>query len=268
MPFARINGIRIHYEVYGAGAPVLLINGLSAPGVNWLYQVRDLSPHYQVITFDNRGVGESDLPESKTYPTALMADDAARLLEHVGVRRAHVVGASMGGTIAQELALRHPRMVRSLVLACTWAKGDGRFIRTVESWVTLTRKLTLEERFRDVLFPLVYSPAFFERPGALSESLMRVLAYPFPTTPEGMERQARGLLAWNGTRVRDLKKVKAPARILVGRDDILTPPAFSRALARLIPKAQLKILPGGHGFFIEEAEAFNRAVLAFLRRVK
>lgn len=268
MPFAEINKIRVHYEIYGAGDPVLMISGLSAPGMNWLYQVRDLSPHYQVITFDNRGVGESELPDAEAYPIRVMADDAARLLQHLGVRRAHVVGASMGGAIAQELALRHPDVVRGLVLACTWAKGDGRFVHTVESWVRLTQRVTLEERFRDVLFPMVYSPAFFERPGALTESLIRVLAYPFPTTPEGMERQARGLLAWNGSRVKDLRKIKAPTLVLVGRDDILTPPVFSRTLARLIPKAKLQIIAGGHGFFIEEAEAFNRAVLAFLRRMK
>jgi pimeloyl-ACP methyl ester carboxylesterase len=268
VPFAQINKIQVHYEIYGAGDPVLMINGLSAPGINWLYQVRDLSPHFQLITFDNRGVGESELPPAEVYPIAVMADDAARLLQHLGVRHAHVVGASMGGAIAQELALRHPDLVRSLVLACTWAKGDGRFVHTVESWVRLTRRLTLEERFRDVLFPMVYSPAFFERPGALKEMMIRVLAYPFPTTPEGMERQARGLLAWNGSRLGNLKRIKAPTLVLVGRDDILTPPAFSRTLARLIPKAKVRIIAGGHGFFIEEAPAFNRAVLAFLRRVK
>jgi pimeloyl-ACP methyl ester carboxylesterase len=268
MPFATVNKIQVHYEIYGAGDPVLMINGLSAPGINWLYQVRDLSQHFQLITFDNRGVGESARPPAEVYPIAVMAEDAARLLQHLGIRRAHVVGASMGGAIAQELALRHPDLVRSLVLACTWAKGDGRFVHTVESWVRLSRRLTLEERFRDVLFPMVYSPAFFERPGALKEVVMSVLAYPFPTTPEAMERQARGLLAWNGSRVKDLKRIKAPTLVLVGRDDILTPPAFARTLARLIPKGKLKIVPGGHGFFIEEAKAFNRAVLAFLRRVK
>jgi 3-oxoadipate enol-lactonase len=268
MPFARINRIRIHYEVYGSGDPVLLVSGLSAPGLHWLYQVRDLSPRYQVITLDNRGVGESDVPMSEMYPLSLMADDAARLLAHLKVRRAHVVGASMGGAIAQELALRHPELVRSLVLACTWAQGGGRFLHTVRAWVNLARKLTLEERYRDVFFPMVYSPAFFERPGAMQETLMRVLAYPFPTSVEGMERQARGVLAWNGSRVQDLKKIRVPTLVLVGRDDILTPPSFSRELARRLPRARLRVIRGGHGFFIEEAEAFNRAVLAFLRGVK
>jgi len=265
MPYAALNGIRIHYETYGQGDPVLLINGLSAPAANFLYQVRDLSPHYQIITVDNRGVGETGVAEGDVYPTARLADDAAGLLRHLGIPRAHVLGTSMGGTIAQELALRQPELVRSLVLACTWVRGDGRFLHTPRSWVALCRKVSVEERFREVLYPWVYTPAFLELPGAVEEALKRALAYPYQTAPEGIERQAAGLFAWNGTRVKDLKKIRVPTLVLVGRDDILTPPAFSRDLARLIPKARLKVIPGAHAFFIEEATAFNRAVLGFLR---
>lgn len=268
MPYATVNGIRVHYEVYGQGDPILMINGLSIPAVGWLFQVRDLSPHYQVVTFDNRGVGETGLVEGEAYAMAQMADDAAGLLEQLGVKKAHVLGTSMGGTIAQELAIRHPKRVRSLVLGCTWVKADGRFLHTIESWMRLAHRMTVEERFRDVIYPWAYSPAFFERPGAVDEILKRMLAYPFQTKAEGIERQARGLLAWNGTRAKELRKIKVPTLVLVGKDDILTPSAFSREVARLIPTARLKILPGGHGFAAEQAEAFNRAVLAFLKGVK
>jgi pimeloyl-ACP methyl ester carboxylesterase len=213
-------------------------------------------------------VGETGVAEGESYPTAQMADDAVGLLDHLGVKRAHVIGTSMGGTIAQELAIRHPKRARSLVLGCTWVRADARFLHVIESWMRLARKVTVEERFRDVVYPWAFSPALFGRPGALDEVLKRMLAYPFQTEPEGLERQARGLLAWNGTRVKDLRKVKAPTLVLVGRDDILTPPDFSREVARLIPKARLKLLPGGHGFAAEQAEAFNRAVLAFLKTVK
>ncbi|MFQ5521314.1 MAG: alpha/beta fold hydrolase, partial [Candidatus Methylomirabilia bacterium] len=268
MPYAPVNGIRIHYETYGQGKPLLLINGLSAPAVGFLFQVRDLSPHYQVITFDNRGVGETGVAEGEVYPTSQLADDAAALLRYLGVTRAHVLGTSMGGTIAQELAVRHPKVVRSLVLACTWARGDGRFLHTLSSWVALSRKLSVEERFREMLYPFLYTPGFFERPGGVEDALKRTLAYPYQTTPEGIERQAGGIFAWNGTRLKELKKIKVPTLVLVGREDILTPPAFSRELARLIRKARLKVIAGAHGFFIEEAESFNRTVLAFLRGVK
>jgi pimeloyl-ACP methyl ester carboxylesterase len=268
MPYATLNGIRFHYETYGQGDPVLLVSGLGAPGVNWLYQVRDLSARYRVVTLDNRGVGETDMPDAPVYPTGQLAEDARALLDHLGLARAHVVGASMGGTVAMELALRHPKRVRSLTLCCTWAEGDGRFLRTIEAWMALAPKLSFEDRLRHVLIPAVYGPRLLGDRARLEDLVKRSLAYPHPTRPEALERQGRGLLEWNGTRLKELKRLRVPTQVLVGRDDILTPPAFSRALARLIPKATLRILPGGHGFFVEEPEAVNRAILRFLAGVK
>lgn len=268
MPHATIDGVRFHYETAGDGDAVLLISGLSAPSVGWAYQVKALAPSYRVVTFDNRGVGETDLAPGLEYPTARMADDAAGILRHLGIKRAHVIGASMGGTIAQELALRHPRLVRSLVIACSWARADARFLSTIKAWVALASRVPVEERYRYVLYPWLWSPELFANPRGLESVLERTLAYPHQTKPEAIERQARGLLAWNGTRVRRLSSIKVPALVLVGRDDILTPPAFSRELARLLPNARLRVLPGGHAFFLEHADAFNAAVLRFLRSVR
>lgn len=268
MPYATVNGIRMHYETYGDGDPVLLVSGLGAPAVGWLFQVRDLSPRHHVITFDNRGVGETEMPLELSYTTGEMAEDARALLDHLGIDRAHVVGASMGGTIAMELAIRHPARVRSLTLCCTWAEGDGRFLRAIDSWRTLAPQLSFEDRFRHLLFPWLYSPAFLGDSARVADGVKRALAYPFPTRADAIERQGRGLLEWNGTRLRELSKLDTPTLVLVGKDDVLTPPAFSRRLAALIPNAKLKLLPGGHAFFIEEVERFNRAVLTFLGTVK
>ena len=268
MPHATLNGARLHYEVYGQGDPVLLVSGLGGAAIGWLLQVKDLSARYQVITLDNRGVGESEVPDLPAYPTALLADDAAALLDHLGVTRAHVVGASMGGTISMELAIRHPKKVRSLSICCSWARGDGRFIQIIRSWMALTPHVSLEDRFRHVLFPWIYSPAFLADEASVAEALKRALAYPHPTRPEGLIRQGEGLIAWNGTRIKEIKRIKAPTQVLVGKDDILTPPAFSRELAELISNARLRLLPGGHGFFIEEAPRVNGTLLEFLKSVK
>ena len=268
MPYALINKIRMHYEVYGHGDPVLMINGLSAPAVGWLLQVRDLAEKFQVVTLDNRGVGETDLPPDPVYTTPQMADDAAALLGHLKIKRAHVVGASMGGTIAQELALRHSRLVRSLTLACTWANADGRFLHTIQSWMSLASRVPVEERYRHVLYPWLFTPAFLADKAKVETALQRALAYPHQTRAGAIERQGRGILDWNGTRVKRLGTIRVPTLVLVGADDILTPPTFSRALAKLIRGARLQILPGGHAFFLEHAEQFNRALVAFLKGVR
>jgi len=268
MPFATLNGNRAHYEAYGQGDPVLLVSGLGGPAIGWLLQVKDLSARYRVITLDNRGVGETQMSDLPSYPTALLADDAAALLEHLGVARAHVVGASMGGTIAMELAIRHPRRVRSLSICCSWAHGDSRFIQVLRSWMALAPHLSLEDRFRHMLFPWLYTPAFLSDETAMVEALKRSLAYPHPTTPEGLARQGEGLIAWNGTRLKEIRRIKAPTQVLVGKEDILTPPAFSRALAGMIPNARFRILPGAHAFFLEQAPRVNGALLEFLKGVK
>jgi pimeloyl-ACP methyl ester carboxylesterase len=268
MAYAIINGIRMHYDMAGTGDAVLLINGLSMPGAAWAPQVKALAPHFRVITYDNRGVGETDLPPEPVYTMGQMADDGAALLRQFKIARAHVVGISMGGTIAQELTLRHPQLVRSLVLVSTWAKADARFVQVVESWMSLTSRVPIEERYRHVFFPWVFSPAFFERKDNVETAFRGAMAYPHQTKAEAIERQARGIFTWNGTRVARLGSIKVPTLIVAGKDDILTPPDFARALAKLIRRSRLTLMPGGHSVNLEQADQFNRALIRFLKSVR
>src|SRR5690242_3883822 len=268
MPYAIINGIRMHFEVSGKGDPVLLINGLSAPAVSWALQAKALAPHFTVVTLDNRGVGETDLPGEPVYSTGQLADDAAALLRHVKLPRAHVVGASMGGTIAMELALRQPRMVRSLTLACTWIEGDARFLHTVESWISLAYRVPIEERYRHVVYPWLFTAEFFAKKENVEQAFQRSMAYPHQTKAEAIERQGKGIVMWNGTRAKKLGAIRVPTLVLVGKDDILTPPPFARAVAKGIKRARLVVMPGGHGFFLEHADQFNRTLVRFLKSVR
>src|SRR5205809_7891619 len=123
MPKVTVNGIRMFYEETGGGEPLILIMGFGGDHLAWAFQVRALAEHYRVVTFDNRGAGQSDAPEPP-YTIRTMADDTAGLIAALGIERAHVVGVSMGGMIAQELALAYPGRVRSLHLGCTTARPD------------------------------------------------------------------------------------------------------------------------------------------------
>src|SRR4029077_21119 len=124
MSTARVGDIEMYYEEHGSGDPLLLVMGLAADSTAWMFQLPDFARHYRTIVFDNRGVGRSSKPAGP-YTIHQMADDAAGLLDALDVRRAHVVGVSMGGMIAQELALRHPARVRGLVLGCTFPEPDA-----------------------------------------------------------------------------------------------------------------------------------------------
>jgi pimeloyl-ACP methyl ester carboxylesterase len=174
----------------------------------------------------------------------------------------------MGGTIAMELALRHPRLVRSLTLACTWVEGDARFLHTLESWISLAYRVPIEERYRHVVYPWLFTPEFFAKKENVEQAFQRSMAYPHQTKAEAIERQGKGIMAWNGTRAKKLGGTRVPTLVLVGKDDILTPPAFARQVARAIPRARLVVMPGSHGFFLEHADQFNRTLVRFLKSVR
>ena len=123
MPYASVNGIKMYYETYGEGHPVVLIGGLGSQIQSWATQVPIYSKHFKVIVFDNRGAGKSDKPDVP-YTTEIMADDTAGLLDTLGVESAYVVGKSMGGMIGQWLAIKYPEKVKRLVLGCTSASRD------------------------------------------------------------------------------------------------------------------------------------------------
>ena len=274
MSTAQINGIDLYYEEHGNGDPLLLIMGLAADSIAWMFQLPDFSQHYRTVVFDNRGVGRSSKPAGP-YSIAQMAEDAAGLLDKTGIERAHVVGVSMGGMIAQELTLRHPERVRGLVLACTYAKPDAGVDQQLASslaafggsrgdngeiQVDLSKVDPM--MFFQQLLPTVFNAEFImtELPklmqvfgGALQYgfSMEAILAQVMATqTHDTLER---------------IGQIKAPTLVLVGDSDLLIPCSNSDTLATKIPGAKLVKIPGGsHGFNFETPEVFNKAVLEFL----
>jgi len=274
MSTTHINGIDMYYEEHGSGDPLLLIMGLAADSTAWMFQVPDFSARYRTIVFDNRGVGRSSKP-SGPYTIAQMADDAAGVLDTLDVARANVVGVSMGGMIAQELALRHPQRVRDLVLACTYAKPDTGVEQQFESSLALfgasrgdngevqvdLSKIDPMMLFQHLL-PTVFTPQFMmtELP-KLMQVFSGALQYGF--SMEAILAQVSATQRHDT--LNRLGQIKAPTLVLTGDSDMLIPPSCSDTLAARIPGAKLVKLPGGsHGFNFETPEAFNRVVLDFL----
>jgi 3-oxoadipate enol-lactonase len=278
MSTAQVNGIEMYYEEQGSGDPLLLIMGLAADSLAWMFQLPDFSKRYRTIVFDNRGVGRSSKPAGP-YTIAQMADDAAGLLDKIGIQRTHVVGVSMGGMIAQELALRHPSRARSLVLACTYAKPDVGVERQMESSLTAfggsrgpngeiqvdLRKLDPMMFFQHLL-PTVFNAQFImtELP-KLMQVFSGALQYGF-----SMEAiLAQTMAAQSHNTLDRLGQIKAPTLVLTGDSDLLIPPTCSDTLAAKIPGAKLVKIPGGsHGFNFETPDLFNREVLSFLESVR
>ncbi len=277
MGTAKVDSIELYYDEKGSGDPLLLIMGLAADSTAWMFQVPDFAKRYRTVTFDNRGVGRSSKPPGP-YTIHLMADDAAALLDALDIRRAHVLGVSMGGMIAQELAIRHPERVRGLILACTFPEPDADVERQREfgmqqfgGTVTASGEMQIDLTALDPLMffqhllPRVFNQSFIntELP-RLMQLFAGALQYGF-----SMEAILGQVAAVMGHRATDrLHQIKAPTLVITGDADLLISPGNSDVLARSIPGAKLVKVPGGsHGFNLETPEVFNRHVLDFLAGV-
>lgn len=266
MPHAITDdGIRIRYDTFGRrhGEPVLMIQGLGADSRGWFAQRAAVGLRYRGITFDNRGVGRSTKPVGP-YDLEQMAADAVAVLDAAGVESAHVMGASMGGVIAQIMAVRHPERVRSLVLACTACRHLRWRRELLEDWASTAQaqgmRVFANRSMRWLVGPRSlrrFWPAF----GALTPLAMSAPTHSFVAQVNAildMDDALRGLL----------HTVAVPTLVLVGSQDILTPQADAEEIAELIPGAELAVVQGGaHGFMVENFPAFNRIVLEFLARV-
>jgi 3-oxoadipate enol-lactonase len=263
MSTVHTNGIEIYSEAKGAGEPLLLIAGFACDLTIWSKVASSLAEKYRVIAFDNRGVGRSSAPDT-SYSIGQMAEDVAGLLDQIGMSQAHVVGHSMGGMIAQELALAYPERVRSLMLLASCAKADERNKAIIASWGELPRQVDAATATR-LSLPWIYTSSFYARPGAVQQVIDLIVQNPFPPTPHGIYHQSRAVMGFDA---KDrLGQIHCPALVLVGQEDILLPVRFSEELLRGIPGAEFVVLDKtGHGMLIETPEAVAQSLLAFLAK--
>lgn len=267
MPFAvAADGTRIAYEALGPerGPPLLMLQGLGTDRRAWLLQLAAFSRRYRCLAVDNRGVGRSDKPPGP-YDLEVMAADAVAVLDAEEVASAHVMGASMGGVIAQIIGVRHPSRVRSLVLACTGCHHQPWRRELLESWAQAARTGGMGAVTGRALRWLVGSRS--RRRLSLPAQLLgsRLLS----VEPRCFVAQVEAILAASDEVRHELRRIAVPTLVLVGSQDILTPVADAEELVELIPGARLAVLHGaGHALMLEQAGAFNRAVMGFLDDVE
>jgi pimeloyl-ACP methyl ester carboxylesterase len=262
MKTLRSGDATIAYEIAGEGDPLLLIMGLAADRRMWMLQLPVLTPHFRCITFDNRGVGDSLAPPGP-FTMEQMAADALAVLDDAGIERAHVLSISMGGAIAQHLALKSPERVRSLVLASTWCSKNPYTQRIAAVGREVLRAGGQESITRASMLWL-FTPKFILERNAFVQQIEQ-MALQFATHPEIFERQLDALLEHD---LRDrLGSLDVPTRVMCGRRDIMVPPELSEELAAVIPNADLRLIEGGHAYNLEEFETFNSTVLEFLTSV-
>jgi 3-oxoadipate enol-lactonase len=265
MPTLSAHGIEINYRDQGDGPKtILFVNGLGDDLGTWSSQVPAfLESGYRVVTFDNRGVGASSMPAGP-YTTEMFAADAKALVDHLGLKRFHLLGISMGGMIAQEYALRYPGDVASATLACTYAAPGPFCSRMYSLWAELAPVVGVATIMRDVVL-WGFTVDFFQfQPELLAEveAAMRFVNQPVPA----YLAQLSSIQTHDATS--RLSELKVPTLVLAGEEDILIPVALSRQLHELIPGSAWATTPGGHCCIWEYPDRFNKTVLDWLATVE
>jgi pimeloyl-ACP methyl ester carboxylesterase len=261
----RAADLEIWTEQVGEGPDVLLIGGLGDTVESWQFQLDGLRDRYRLIAFDNRGAGRTAMPEGPASVEA-MADDAAAVLRALEVSSAHVAGFSGGSIIAQELALRHPELVGSLVLQSTWPVMDTYF-RSWARYVHRPLEIAPSERaFFEDFFLWIYT-ARAHNDGTVDQFIEEVLVFPHKQAIEDMQAFVDAFVA-HGTSDR-LPGIAAPTLVLAGGRDMTSRPELCRAVAELIPGARFEVFEEeAHQPFQEVPDEWNARVEAFWREVE
>ncbi len=266
MPQIGANGIKINYEIVGQGEPLLLIMGFGMPGAAWAPMVPFFSG-FQCIFFDNRGTGLSDKPDGP-YTIADMAEDTSALMRGIGIERARVYGISMGGMIAQELALRHPEQVAKLVLGCTTPGGPDAVRGADEALQALVAASKLMSTDPDAgidqLMPLLFTREFVVTHPEIKQLMRLGMQLAPPTPPETADKLMGGLMAFNA--YDRLHEIACPVMIVHGDKDIIVPPANAELIKRRIPSAELFMIPeAGHSYAVADPVGIHQRITGWLR---
>jgi pimeloyl-ACP methyl ester carboxylesterase len=260
----RAGDLDVWTEQVGEGPDVLLIGGLGDTVESWQFQLDGLADRYRFTAFDNRGAGRTAMPDAPVTVEAL-ADDAAAVLAALEIPSAHVAGFSGGSIVAQELALRHPEVVRSLVLQSTFATMDS-YLRSLALFVRWLVEVAPSERaFLEAFFLTIYTPRA-HNDGTVDQIIDEVLAFPHKQATEDLQRYIDAFVDHDTTD--RLPGIAAPTLVLAGGRDIQMRPELCRAVAELIPGARFEVMDEeAHQPFQEVPDEWNARVDAFWREV-
>jgi pimeloyl-ACP methyl ester carboxylesterase len=260
MGTVEVNGAKLYYETHGQGKPLVLIQGCGGNITMWEPQIEPLSKHFQLISFDNRGMGRSQVTPGD-YTIQMLAQDTAGLIEQLGIEKAHILGWSMGGMIALELAIARPDLIDKLIISASASKFPESSIFLWKGFVDLLRHHQYESLSRWHM-SLCFSHDFFDNAGVVAATLNSLMNPPYPVTIEGFTNQTAALFSYD--RRGQLQNLQIPTLLLGAEEDRFFPVSVVKETAADISEAKVEILPGSHLYYIEHPDEFSKAVIAFL----
>lgn len=267
MSKAFVNGIHIDYQIHGEGDPLILLTGLGGDQNSWFFQINAFKKYFKVVVFDNRGIGNSDRPE-EPYTIKTMADDAVALMDHLNIDKSNILGISMGGMIAQEIAINYPDRLKKLILGSTYLGGQEMGEITKKMRIALG----LESNFSKWDAKNVDIEKFMGEVASLSFNIERYKKIFIPLSEQYLKRT--GLEGFSGqiaaasdcNTLDRLHLIKSQTLVITGTEDRVVPCLSSEIIADKIPDSKLtKIEGGSHAMYLEMSDRFNSEVLDFLK---
>lgn len=261
--FVEANGLRFHVQKIGSGTPLVMIMGLGAPGEKWKHNYELLSQYFTCIVPDNRGAGQSDKPEVESYTTDQMSDDIIGIMDALNIKEAHVIGVSMGGAIAQMVALKQPYRVKSLILTSTFASVSASFAKALSTLAELKTEIDPATLKQLNLWMTYGQYTQMHHPEKITISAQEDAAYPYPMPAYAYKAQVGACLSHNTAE--RLGELKMPVLIASGAKDLFMNMEKTMELVNGIPHAEFYLSPeGGHVHQWEYPEVYDSVVLGFL----
>jgi len=262
MPIQTVNNIKIYYEQHGSGDDLILIGGLTSDHQVWKSTLREFAKHFRVTIFDNRGAGQSDTPDYP-YTMEMMANDTLQLMAALSISRAHIVGHSMGGGIAQQIALMAPEKINKLAIVCSRSKPNA-----LAKIVFSTREKLIEKNVGDDLvaqymMPFLFGNDFLNKPLLTKGFIQWTLRNPFPQSALGYQHQ---LQASNQRDFSDqLSQITTPTLVIAGEEDMLMRPKQAEIMSKALKNGTFVMIPNcAHMPHVEKSKEFLDIILQFL----
>lgn len=262
MPNIQVNTVSLYYEIHGAGEPLMLVAGLGSDSQSWQPVIEALSRHFLVITPDNRGTGRT-VPQDVETSIRQIADDCMALARHLGFSSFKLLGHSMGGFVALNLAARYPDAIDKLILAGTSASNPKCNDVLFSDWAsTMESDMDKMQWFRSI-FHWLFTEHFFENGDAVDAALRYAVDYPYPQSVVAFRKQVEAIAGFDCSE--QLSGVTAKTLIISGQEDILFSPKVSNSLAQAIPGAAFSVIAhAAHSIHMEQPRVFTKHVLDFL----
>ncbi|MDD5247184.1 MAG: alpha/beta hydrolase [Candidatus Omnitrophica bacterium] len=262
MPQVRVNDIDCYYEIHGEGKPLVLIAGLASDSQSWQPVLQGLAAYFKVIIFDNRGIGRTGYPR-ESFQISKLALDTVSLLDRLAIEKADILGHSMGGCIAQEIAIEYPQRVDKLVLVSTCAVISQRNKFLLADLLKILESGKNYELFIREFFGLIFSSQYLADKERTDAAVKYAVNYPFAVSPDGFRLQLEALSSFDARQ--KLQKIAAKTLIMAGKKDMLVSPEDGQLLEKKIPLAKSLFLDdAAHAFQVEQPDLFTGSLVEFL----